>query len=189
MLAPKESIFKRVDYCLLHSSPDVTYITSQACQDNSSGMPGKIWHVRKYGRTTGLTGQKWPAYMYFLTKPVHKCSDWMYLSNTSEYSIIFTDKNKLCRFLLSNIIKDLFSLTCNFFCHFWRPDQCYYALPVPNPTAHLHSMALVWDKSTLLCKHQGYNIIMLTSIGSTSIKRHMNHFVENIVYDTPSFSI
>lgn len=35
---------------------------------------------------------------------------------TSEYFMTFTEKKK-CRFLLTNIIKHLFSLTCNFFCH------------------------------------------------------------------------
>ena len=82
------------------------------------GMPGKIWLVRKYGSTTGLTGQKWPPNMYFVSKPVHTCSDWMYLTNTSEYFMTFTEKKK-CRFLLTNIIKLLFSMTCNFFCHFF----------------------------------------------------------------------
>lgn len=40
------------------------------------------------------------------------------------------------------------------------------------------------SKIILRCK-----TTLFTSIGSTSMYRQMNHLVEKIVYDTPSFSI
>ena len=139
----------------------ILYITHQACRENSPGMPGKIWLVWKYGSTTGLTGQKWPAYMYFVSKPVHTCSDWMYLTNTSEYFMTFTEKKK-CRFLLTNIIKHLFSMTCNFFCHFFG-DLTSAIMPCTFQTPLLTCIAWHWF-GTRMCYSVSTKVILCSPL-------------------------
>ena len=122
--------------CCILSSPDVIYTVHHpsSLRENSPGM-----HVWKYGNTTGLTqknGQH-TCILFLNLRPYMFRLD-VDLTNASEYSITFTEKKS--RFLLTNIIKDLFSLTWNCFCHFFG-DLTRAIMPCPFQTPLLTYIA------------------------------------------------